>query len=224
MERELIIYSVYMLFFMLLVGTIILVPLLSFSQDMGAFYKLFAPTCHQKISRSLCVFSDGSSSYWLGDCTAQGDGYVFDQSDREQVRVVSGSVTGYKMPVCARDLGIYGALLFGGLLYPLVRDIKDKSVWPAIFLILAMVPIGLDGGIQLVSELGFLPFVYESTNAMRLATGAISGFVAAFYAIPILVNMFCGSTSGAPKKTQKQNEAKPETTNSKPAKSNQGND
>jgi uncharacterized membrane protein len=193
MERELIIYSVYMIFFMLLVGTIILVPLLSFKEDMSTFYKLFAPTCHQKISRSLCVFSDGSG-YWLGDCTRQGEGYISDAADREQVKVVYGSVTGYKMPVCARDVGIYGALLFGGLLYPLVRDIREKSVWPAIFLILSMVPIGLDGGIQLVSELGFLPFLYESTNAMRLATGAISGFAAAFYAIPILVNMFGGGS------------------------------
>lgn len=189
MGREPIIYGFYMVFFVLLVGLILAVPLLSFTQDMDAFYKAFAPTCHQKLSRSICVFSDGKG-YWMGDCTPQDLGYVSGAADREQVKVAYGSISGYKMPVCARDFGIYGALLLGGLLYPLVRDLKDRSVWPAIFLILALVPIGFDGGLQLVSEFGVLPFLYESTNAMRLATGGIAGFVAAFYAIEILMNIF----------------------------------
>ena len=43
--------------------------------------------------------------------------------------------------------------------------------------------------VQLVSELGALPFVYESTNMMRIITGLIAGITAALYVIPILVNM-----------------------------------
>jgi uncharacterized membrane protein len=195
MGRELIIYSVFVLLFAVLMGLIIAAPLLSFSQEEGWLYKAFAPTCHQKISRSLCIFSD-VKSYWMGDCTPQGSGYVPDASDRSTIKVVApgpnGTITGFKMPVCSRDFGIYGAMLLGALIYPLLRDLKGREVWPAIWLILAMVPLALDGGIQLVSELGLLPFVYESTNAMRLFTGALSGFVAALYAIPILMNMFSG--------------------------------
>jgi uncharacterized membrane protein len=211
MGREHYIYAAYVLVFAILVGLVVAVPLLSFSQDMGAFYKAFGPTCHQKISRSLCIFSDGKG-YWLGDCTAQDFGFVNDAADRAAIKVTASAaggatMTGYKMPVCARDFGIYGAMLLAALAYPLMRDIKSRDVWPAVWLILAMVPLALDGGIQLVSELGFLPFLYESTNAMRLATGALAGFVATLYAIPILMNMFTpggkGETAGKAAKEHK---------------------
>ena len=201
MDRETVVYAAFVLFFAILMALIIATPLLSFTQDESVIYKAFSYTCHQKISRSLCVFSD-NRSYWIGDCTNQSGVFVDDIQDRETIKVVvdtaAGPVIGYKMPVCSRDVGIYGAILLGALLYPLFRDIKDKNVWPAIWLILAMVPIGLDGGIQLVSEMGFLPFVYESSNAMRLATGAIAGFAAALYAIPILMNMFGGEEKHHP--------------------------
>jgi uncharacterized membrane protein len=198
MDRELYIYAIYTLFFALLAGTIIAVPLLSFSQDMDAFYKAFAPTCHQKLSRSLCVLSDGRG-YWVGDCTPQNGQFVPNAADRETVKVAyppesalnpgTSTITGYKMPVCSRDFGIYGAMFFGALVYPLIRDVKEKRVWPAIWLILALVPIALDGGVQFLSDLGLLP-AYESTNAVRLFTGALAGFAASLYAIPILMNMF----------------------------------
>jgi len=54
-----------------------------------------------------------------------------------------------------------------------------------------------------VSEFGFLPFVYESTNAMRLFTGFLAGFAASLYAIPILMNMF-GTDDGETKKGKTQ--------------------
>lgn len=184
-------YVLYMLFFILLVASVLLVPFLAFSNDMGWAYGAFSVTCHQKISRSLCLFSDGSS-YWVADCLPQEGRFVGTLSDRAQVMVRDGPATGYKMPVCSRDIGLYGAMLLGGLIYPLVRDLRDRRVWPAIWLILAVVPLALDGGVQLASELGLLPFVYESTNWIRLVTGAIAGFVAAFYAIPILVNLLQG--------------------------------
>jgi len=193
MAREHYIYGVYVIVFIILSGLIIATPLLSFSQDTTVLYKAFAPTCHQKISRSLCILSDGKG-YWMGDCTPQGSGFVNNLADSRTVMVQykdgTTTITGYKMPVCARDFGIYGAMLLAALIYPLIRDIKEDKVWPAVWLIAAMVPIALDGGIQLVSEMGLLPFIYESTNAMRLFTGAIAGFAASLYAIPILMNMF----------------------------------
>jgi uncharacterized membrane protein len=213
MGREHLIYAAFVLFFALLMGLIIATPLLSFGNDESWLYKAFGPTCHQKLSRSLCVFSDGKG-YWLGDCTPQGAGFIPDPADRSTVKVTMRSgadlITGYKMPVCARDVGIYGAMLFGALVYPLMRNIRERAVWPAMWLLLSMAPLALDGGVQLVSELGLLPFVYESTNAIRIATGALAGFVAALYAIPILMNMFGGDErpkqSGGEKKAEKQGE------------------
>ncbi|MEW6723076.1 MAG: DUF2085 domain-containing protein [Candidatus Micrarchaeota archaeon] len=191
-------YAGYVVFFVLLVGSVFLVPLLSFSGDMGFAYSAFAATCHQKLSRSLCLFSDGAS-YWVADCLPQEGKFISDPDDRAIVRVESGAAVGYKMPVCSRDVGLYGAMLIGALAYPLARRLEDDSVWPAVWLVLAIVPLGLDGSVQLVSELGFLPFVYESTNAIRVATGAIAGFAASFYAIPLLVNLFRGGERMAKK-------------------------
>ncbi len=125
-------------------------------------------------------------------------------------------MTGFKVPVCARDVGLYLSMLFGGLVYPLVRRINDRYVYPAIYLVIAMVPIGIDGTVQLLSDIGLLPFVYESTNELRLITGFIAGFVAAFYAIPILVNLASGDGGaeavGGKKREGPKEEAKPPET------------
>jgi uncharacterized membrane protein len=198
METPLIVYAAYMLFFFLLVGAIILTPILAFSGDMSASYAAFSVTCHQKISRSLCIFSDGNG-YWIGDCLPQTGQFVADPADRSEIRVQGGAITGYKMPVCSRDIGLYAAMLLAGAAYPFVRRLDDTEVMPAIYLIVALIPLGIDGGVQLVSELGILPFVYESTNAMRVLTGGIAGLAAAFYAIPILVNLFIPKSAPAGK-------------------------
>jgi uncharacterized membrane protein len=47
-----------------------------------------------------------------------------------------------------------------------------------------------------------VPFIYESTNTIRLLTGLLAGAVSAFYAIPVLMNMFV-QDSAVRKKTAK---------------------
>jgi uncharacterized membrane protein len=187
MDRVKTVYVGYVLFFLILMGSVLAVALLAFDNDMGAAYAAFSLTCHQKLSRSLCIFNS-ADSYWIGDCTPQEGEYITDSRDRSAIKTKYNGIVGVKMPVCARDVGLYTAMLIGGLLYPLARNLEDE-VPPSIFLIIALVPIGLDGGVQIVSELGLLPFVYESTNLARLATGAIAGLAASFYAIPILANL-----------------------------------
>ena len=183
------IYVIYILFFGAVTGIILITPYLAFGSNVDWIYEAFEPLCHQKISRSLCVFSDGNG-YWIGDCLPQEGEYIYGMEDRETIRVEEDGIIGYKMPACSRDFGLYGAMFLAALIYPLVRQIDDESVYPAIFLVAAMVPIGLDGGIQFTSDLGLLPFVYESTNTIRLITGAIAGVAATFYAIPLLMGMF----------------------------------
>ncbi len=208
MDKAKIAYAGYMLFFLLFAGSMVLVPFLAFRQDMGYAYDAFAPTCHQKLSRSLCVFN-ADESYWIADCTAQNEGYVGDLADRRGIKVEKDGATGYKMPVCSRDFGIYFAMLLAGAIYPFVRRIESRSMYPAAWLILAMVPIAIDGGLQLLTEIdkplfggNVIPFEYESTNLMRLLTGAIAGFAASFYAIPILVNIFGGQDYEVPVKSK----------------------
>jgi uncharacterized membrane protein len=192
MKTEHIVYWTYTLFFLLLVVGVFIVPFLAFEQDMNSAYDIFGYTCHQKISRSECIFSDGNN-FWFGDCTTQNGSFIDSVEDRETIRVQSDGIIGWKIPICARDVGIYSALLIGGIIYPIFRKIETKKLYPAIYLILAIVPLGLDGTVQLLSEMGLMPFLYESTNMVRLATGLLAGLVSAFYAIPVLMNMFGGS-------------------------------
>jgi uncharacterized membrane protein len=70
-----------------------------------------------------------------------------------------------QMPFCARDVGIFAGLTFG-FVWALGRRIE--LTLPMI--ILALIPIGLDGTIQLFTD-------YESTNIRRVVTGLIAGIV-----------------------------------------------
>jgi len=193
MEREEIIYIVYTLLFLVLVGSILATPILAESQDMESVYNAFGHTCHQKLSRSLCIFNDGEGR-WIEDCVPQTGEYIKGLADSRATEVTRDGATGYKMPVCARDIGLYAAMLFGAAVYPLVRELKDKRMLPAIYLVLGILPLALDGGLQLgtilLKAFEVIDFTYESTNAIRFATGIIAGFASSFYAIPVLMNMF----------------------------------
>jgi len=186
MDRAHLIFGIYLLFFAIFFALIIATPLVAFARDASGLYQLFAATCHQKISRSLCIFENGG----VGDCTNQSGQFVDSSDDRTQISAVIDGKLGYKMPVCARDIGIYGGMLLVAILYPFVRRIDDIDVPPVLYLIIAIAPLAIDGSIQLISDLGWLPFVYESTNLIRLATGLLAGGAASYYAIPLLMNMF----------------------------------
>ncbi len=101
---------------------------------------------------------------------------------------------GAQMPVCARDVGIYGGMLLGALAFPFVFGMRSTKLLPLWIFIGTMIPIGIDGGVQLVSGYFPLPLigVYESTNPLRLATGLLMGIVMSLYAIPLLNGVWQG--------------------------------
>jgi uncharacterized membrane protein len=189
------VYAITTAIVFLLVFFIFLTPFLAFDSNpaAGFLYKdVFAYTCHQKISRSQCVFHNPANGYFIADCMPQSGVYVEDLKSQLSAINAQGFL-GYKFPVCARDVGIYFAMLLGLLSYPFFRKTESKEPPPGIYLLLALVPLGIDGTLQLVSNIGIpIPIIgaYESTNFMRLATGAIAGFVAAFYIVPMLNYFF----------------------------------
>jgi uncharacterized membrane protein len=69
-----------------------------------------------------------------------------------------------EMPFCARDLGLFIGLAAGLGFVTFYR----YKINPILALV-GLVPMGIDGGLQLVTE-------YESNNALRLVTGIIAGF------------------------------------------------
>ncbi|UCE45077.1 MAG: DUF2085 domain-containing protein [Methanobacteriota archaeon] len=68
-----------------------------------------------------------------------------------------------QMPFCARDLG-----LFVGLAFASVFALFFRLTINPFLLLIGLVPLGVDGGLQLISS-------YESVNALRLATGICAG-------------------------------------------------
>jgi len=93
--------------------------------------------------------------YWLGD------------AECHQLANRSYFLNGNQMPFCARDVGLFLGLVIGFFTATLIR-------WkiPPLLVLLGLVPIAIDGGLQQVTS-------YESANPLRLATGLLAGLVLA---------------------------------------------
>ena len=89
--------------------------------------------------------------------------YSIGDVECHQIKERSYSLNGNEMPFCARDFGLFIGLAGG---FGLVAFYRLKT--NPLLLMLGLVPLGLDGGIQLVTD-------YESNNILRLVTGIIAG-------------------------------------------------
>ncbi len=127
--------------------------------------------------------------------------YYLGDAECHQISSRTFYLNGNQMPVCTRDVSIFFFItlgLFAGMLvkrkyyisegllgvFPRrFRDYVNRTIgatWFAIlFVFLFVLPVGLDGGIQLLTG-------YESTNLIRFLTGIPAGFIAGFL-IAILV-------------------------------------
>jgi uncharacterized membrane protein len=131
----------------------------------------FSLSCHQIASRSYCFYPEDFS---FGDCP------------KEYTRApVLDSEMGpaYKFPVCARDVPLYLAAFLGGLAVFKTKWRDSRKPPNPLFFVLAIIPIALDGGTQLIG-------LRESTNELRAITGIIAGFAFSFYFIPMLNAFF----------------------------------
>ena len=74
-------------------------------------------------------------------------------------------INGNQMPFCARDVGIFVGFALGAGI-AVFRTINVRWWW----IIVGLVPIGVDGTVQLLTE-------YESNNPLRIITGGLTGTV-----------------------------------------------
>ena len=95
--------------------------------------------------------------------------YFIGDGNCHQLAERSLFLNGNQMPFCARDVGIFAGLVAG---MTAVLLFSPRFRWPV--LILMVVPILIDGGIQLTG-------VWESNNTLRLITGALGGMAAAYF-------------------------------------------
>jgi uncharacterized membrane protein len=89
--------------------------------------------------------------------------YTIGDINCHQLEGRSYHLNGNQMPFCTRDLGIFIGLVMGLGLALLLRLRISFLV-----LILLLAPMGLDGGLQLLTP-------YESSNVIRMITGIIGG-------------------------------------------------
>lgn len=184
------------LLFIFYLGLPVLAPVL---MRVGAqlpariIYTAYSPLCHQLGFRSFFLF--GEQPYYpraaanIPGILTFGQATGIDENDLLSARAFTGNGTlGYKIAICERDVAIYGAIILFGLLYGLT----DKRIPPlnwAAWIIIAIIPIGLDGFSQLFSQLPFafigsiLPY-RESTPFLRVFTGFLFGFFTAWFGLP----------------------------------------
>ncbi|MFN3910221.1 MAG: DUF2085 domain-containing protein [Candidatus Anstonellaceae archaeon] len=163
-------------FFNILIFLTPILLMLGFNEVANGLYFGFSFACHQLNSRSYCIFNNS-----ISDCTYNSSYLEYTKTQT----VLKDGFLGYKFPVCSRDIGIYFSILIGAIVWGFLnrKNLSNSSLPPKIILFLALLPVGIDGGAQ------FLGF-WESSNIIRLTTGALAGFVCSFYAIPLLNEFF----------------------------------
>ena len=186
---------------LLYVGLPFLAPVL---METGAtaparvLYTIYSPLCHQFGFRSFYLFGE-QAYYPLKEAglnvidfeTATGITGLSNPNDISRLearRYLGNEQVGYKVALCERDVAIYAAILFFGLLFGLTGRRFPQLHW-SLWILLGLGPIGLDGFSQLFSQFNweplatFLPY-RESTPFLRVLTGFLFGFLTAWFAYP----------------------------------------
>jgi len=193
--------NLFMLFYF---GLPILAPVL---MKAGAplpaslIYTIYKPLCHQFGFRSFYLF--GEQSYYpleeahipgvktFQQATGIRDLHSATGVSRLEARQFIGNQTvGYKMALCERDMAIYGAIFLFGIVYALTGR-RIKPIHWIFWILIGMIPIGLDGFSQLFSQMqwswlsSILPY-RESTPFWRVLTGGLFGLATAWFAYPYI--------------------------------------
>ena len=153
-------------------------------------YTLYSPFCHQFAFRSFFLFGPQAAyprELAGTDLVSYGEATGLDEGDVIAARRYVGDETvGYKTALCERDIGIYVGIFIAGLVYGFVRNRRGVKPLPLKFwFLLGIVPIALDGGTQLISQVGVFPFpARESTPFLRTATGLLFGAMNVWMAYP----------------------------------------
>lgn len=190
---------VFNIFLLLYVGLPFLAPVFikaNLYAPAKVIYAMYRPLCHQWGFRSWFLFGEQlayphASAGIEGLITFEEATGISDQSDPNRIaaREYEGnSVVGYKVALCERDVAIWGALLMFGIIFSITGRRIPRLHWIA-WLLIGLVPVGLDGFSQLFSQLPIqiihkiLPY-RESTPFLRSLTGFLFGFSTAWFGFP----------------------------------------
>jgi len=190
--------AVFNLFVIFYLGLPILAPALMKAGVTGPanlIYRTYGMLCHQLGYRSFYLFGEQavyprqaadvaglltfSQATGLGESSSSEDVFAARQ-------FVGNDQLGYKIALCQRDVAIYGSILLFGFLFVLTGKRLPAIPW-YLWILIGLVPIGIDGVSQLLSQppLNFFPY-RESTPFLRLLTGALFGFTTAWFGYPMV--------------------------------------
>lgn len=185
---------VFNLFWLLYIGLPVLAPTLmnaGYEVPAKGIYRIYSGLCHQLSFRSWFLFGEQSlyprEVAGLDGLMTYSDATGFDGDDVFTARQFLGNeVIGYKIGLCQRDMAIYSGLLLFGVVFGLSKR-KQKSFPLLLWVLIGMVPIGLDGVSQILSQppLNFIP-LRESTPLLRTITGFLFGFTTAWFGYPLV--------------------------------------
>ncbi len=178
------------------VGLPFLAPVLEKNGNDGAarvLYLIYRPFCHQLTFRSYFLY--GEQVVYPRQLAHVPGVLTYEQITSSNVIDINAArnftgnpQVGYKVGMCERDLAIYGSLILFGLLFELTGRKLKQFPW-YLWVILAVIPIGLDGFSQLPSLMvnppAWLP-IRESTPFLRTLTGGLFGFFSGWFVFPLM--------------------------------------
>ena len=185
--------AMFNIFTLIYVGLPFLAPVLMRAGLPGpanVIYKGYGVVCHQFAFRSWFLF--GEQNYYprseanLPNVESYQAVTGLPGDDLWAARgYIGNKEIGYKVALCERDVAIYVGILLFGLIFGLTKRRLFGLPW-YLWIILGILPIGLDGFSQLLSQppLNLIPY-RESTPLLRVASGFLFGFMTAWFGYPI---------------------------------------
>ena len=168
-----------------------------FTTPAAIIYRVYGAVCHQLAYRSWFLFGE-QPAYPRVEAKVEGlipygQAIGLDENDQWGARKFVGNpLVGYKVGLCQRDVAIYGGILAFGLIFSLTgRRIKPLPWY--LWIVIGIVPIGMDGLSQLLSQppLNSIPpfsliSFRESTPLLRTLTGSLFGTTTAWFGFPLV--------------------------------------
>jgi uncharacterized membrane protein len=131
--------------------------------------------CLAIVAPAYLVAFGGPAGHSIADTLYLGFSKICHQIDDRSLHLF-----GVKFAVCVRCTSIYFSFFAGILVYPLFRTLDAASVPDRRWLLLAVLPMTADA---LLNDLK----IHVSDDITRSVTGAIAGFVFAFYVVPLMI-------------------------------------
>ena len=178
-------------------GLPVMAPILmkaGFESPAWLIYRVYSAMCHQFAFRSFFLFGEQldypraaagvNGLLTLAQATGLGEGTSAEELIAART-FVGNEVVGYKVALCERDIAIWGGLLLFGVIYSLTGRRLPPLPW-YLWLLIGIVPIGIDGVSQLLSQPPFYFYAFrESTPLLRVLTGGLFGVATAWFGYPM---------------------------------------